>query len=77
VGAIYGLMLAVWGFSSLPGPLLMASLRQSTGSYSVVLYLLAGVMLVSALLPLVLRPPRPLAATEPTPDTPAPTPQTA
>ena len=67
VGAIYGLMLTAWGFGSVPGPLIMASVRQSTGTYTTALHLLLALMLVSALLPLVLRPPRALAVTEETP----------
>jgi OFA family oxalate/formate antiporter-like MFS transporter len=62
VGAIYGQMLAVWRFSSVPSPLLMASVRESTGSYNGALYLIGAVALASALLPLVLRPPQPLVA---------------
>ncbi len=73
VGAIYGLMLTAWGLGSVPGPLIMASVRQSTGTYTPALYMLAGLMLVSALLPLVLQPPRPLAAAEQATDATAPT----
>src|SRR5437763_13787122 len=68
VGAIYGLMLTAWGLGSVPGPLVTASIRQSSGTYTPALYMLAGLMLVSALLPLVLRPPRRRAAAEPTTD---------
>ena len=42
VGAIYGLMLTAWGFGSVPGPLILANIRQSTGSYTPALYMLAG-----------------------------------
>jgi OFA family oxalate/formate antiporter-like MFS transporter len=58
VGPIYGLLLTAWGFGSIPGPLITASIRESTGGYSNALYLLAALMAVSAVLPLIVRPPR-------------------
>jgi OFA family oxalate/formate antiporter-like MFS transporter len=58
VGAIYGLMLTAWGSASAFGPLLIAFLRQSTGSYARGLHVIAGVMAVSVLLPLIVSPPR-------------------
>ena len=58
VGSIYGLMLTAWGFGSAVGPLLIANVRQSTGRYSEALYIIAGIMLASAILPFMLRPPR-------------------
>ena len=57
VGSIYGLMLTAWGFGSALGPLLIANIRQSTGHYSQALYIIAGIMLVSAVIPLTLHPP--------------------
>ena len=57
VGPIYGLMLTAWGFASVFGPILIADLRQSTGVYSEALHIVAIVMLVSMLLPFVVRPP--------------------
>ena len=57
VGAIYGLMLTAWGFASAAGPLLIANIRQETGHYTQALYVIAGVMLASAVIPLVVRPP--------------------
>ncbi len=57
VGSIYGLMLTAWGFASAFGPLLIAHLRQSSGEYRGGLHIVAGVMLLSALLPLAVRPP--------------------
>lgn len=57
VGSIYGLMLTAWGFASAFGPLLIAHMRQSSGDYRGGLHVVAGVMLLSALLPLVVRPP--------------------
>jgi len=51
VGPIYGLMLTAWGLASVFGPLLMAEMRQTSGSYAGALHIIAGVMLVSTLLP--------------------------
>ncbi len=58
VGSIYGLMLTAWGFAGVCGPTLIAHVRQSTGFYTEALELIAGIMLVSAILPFVIRPPR-------------------
>ena len=59
VGPIYGLMLTAWGFASAFGPLLMAHLRQASGTYVGGLHVISVVMTVSVLLPLVVRPPDP------------------
>jgi OFA family oxalate/formate antiporter-like MFS transporter len=58
VGSIYGLMLTAWGFAGLIGPMLIAQVRQRTGCYTGALELIAGIMLVSAVLPFVIRPPK-------------------
>jgi OFA family oxalate/formate antiporter-like MFS transporter len=58
VGPIYGLMLTAWGFASAFGPLLIAYLRQADGTYRGALHIIAGVMLVSAVLPVLVSPPR-------------------
>ena len=58
VGPIYGLMLTAWGFSSAFGPLLMAQLRETEGSFGHGLRIIAGVMAVSVLVPLAVRPPK-------------------
>jgi len=50
-------MLTAWGLGSVPGPLIMANIRESTGAYTTALYMLSALMLVSAVVPLVLRPP--------------------
>src|ERR1700722_15814598 len=57
VGPIYGLMLTAWGFASAFGPLLIAYLRQANGTYRGALHIIAGVMLVSAALPVLVSPP--------------------
>lgn len=59
VGPIYGLMLTAWGTASAVGPLLIAYLRQTTGSYHRPLHVIAGVMAVSAVLPLLMFAPGP------------------
>ena len=58
VGPIYGLMLTAWGFASAFGPLLIAYMRQATGSYGEGLRVIAGVMAVSVVLPMIVSPPR-------------------
>jgi len=58
VGSIYGLMLTAWGFAGVVGPTLMAQVRQRTGYYTEALDMIAGIMLLSTILPFVIRPPR-------------------
>jgi OFA family oxalate/formate antiporter-like MFS transporter len=53
VGSIYGLMLTAWGFAGVFGPTLIASLRQSTGRYNEPLQVIAGLMLVSTIIPVI------------------------
>jgi len=62
VGPIYGLMLTAWGFASAFGPLLIANMRQVSGSYRGALHVIAGVMLLSATLPMLVSPPQGAAA---------------
>jgi MFS transporter, OFA family, oxalate/formate antiporter len=57
VGPIYGLMLTAWGFASVFGPLLMARMREASGAYEGALHYIAAMMAMSALLPILLRPP--------------------
>jgi MFS transporter, OFA family, oxalate/formate antiporter len=56
VGPIYGLILTAWGFASAFGPLLIAHLRQSSGSYTSGLHIIAVIMAVSVIVPLLLKP---------------------
>jgi OFA family oxalate/formate antiporter-like MFS transporter len=58
VGPIYGLMLTAWSFASAVGPLLIAHMRETAGSYRGALHIIAGVMAVSTLLPILVRPPQ-------------------
>jgi|SRR5712664_921909 len=57
VGPIYGLMLTAWGFASAFGPLLIAALRQSTGTYRSGLHVISVILAVSTLLPILISPP--------------------
>jgi OFA family oxalate/formate antiporter-like MFS transporter len=57
IGPIYGLMLTAWGFGSVLGPLLIAHIRQSTGHYGEALRIIAAIMLASAVIPFLVRPP--------------------
>jgi OFA family oxalate/formate antiporter-like MFS transporter len=58
VGPIYGLMLTAWGSASAFGPLLIAHMRQSSGSYTSGLHVIAGIMAVSTLLPILVSAPK-------------------
>ncbi len=55
-------MLTAWGFASAFGPLLIAHTRQLTGHYASGLHILAIVVLCSAVLPFIVRPPRAAAS---------------
>lgn len=57
VGPIYGLMLTAWGAASAFGPLMVAHLRQVSGTYRSGFHALSAIVLVSTLLPLIVRPP--------------------
>ena len=65
VGSIYGLMLTAWGFASAFGPLLIAHTRQLSGHYRSGLHILAVILLFSAILPFLVRPPRTVEAPVP------------
>lgn len=58
IGSIYGLMLTAWGFAAMFGPTVVARVRQATGHYNGALSMLALVMLLSTIVPLLLRPPK-------------------
>src|SRR4051812_7705786 len=53
VGPIYGLMLTAWGAASAFGPLLIAHMRETSGSYRGALHIIGIVMLFSTALPLI------------------------
>ena len=58
VGPIYGLMLTAWSFASVFGPLYIARMRETTENYAGALHVIAIVMLLSIVLPIIVRPPR-------------------
>jgi MFS transporter, OFA family, oxalate/formate antiporter len=58
VGPIYGLMLTAWSFASAFGPLLIARIRETSGSYAPALHMIAVILLLSIVLAIVVRPPR-------------------
>jgi OFA family oxalate/formate antiporter-like MFS transporter len=62
VAPIYGLMLTAWGSASAFGPLLIAHMRQSSGSYMGGLHVIADIMAVSTLLPILVSAPKPRTA---------------
>ncbi len=64
-GTIYGLMLTAWGFASAFGPPLIAHIHQVSGHYTAGLHILSIVLLVSAILPFIVRPPRTNAVAAP------------
>ena len=51
-------MMLPWAFASAFGPSVFAYLRQVTGAYTQGLYLIAGMMTVSLILPILVSPPR-------------------
>lgn len=58
IAPIYGMMVTAWGFAAAFGPTLVASIREATGHYEGAMRWLALAMLLSAVLPLLLRPPK-------------------
>jgi MFS transporter, OFA family, oxalate/formate antiporter len=58
VGKIYGLILTAWSFGGVLGPLLISAILDSTESYTLSFYILAGIMAASAVVAFIVRPPR-------------------
>jgi MFS-type transporter involved in bile tolerance (Atg22 family) len=77
VGSVYGLMLTAWSATGIVGPTLIARIRESTGAYRNALYVISVIMLVSAIIPFIVRPPlsQQEAAAEEAPPTPSPAPR--
>jgi OFA family oxalate/formate antiporter-like MFS transporter len=63
MGGIYGWILLAWGAGAIPSPLLIARVRQVTGSYGPAINVIAIVMLCALVLPFLARRPN-LAATK-------------
>lgn len=57
MGGIYGWILLAWGAAAIPSPILIAHVRQNTGTYAPAINVIAIVMLVSLVLPLLVRRP--------------------
>jgi MFS transporter, OFA family, oxalate/formate antiporter len=57
VGQVYGAMLTAWGIAGLVGPQLISYIKDSTGEYTNAFYIIAGIMLLSAIVPCIVRPP--------------------
>jgi OFA family oxalate/formate antiporter-like MFS transporter len=58
MGGIYGWILLAWGVGGVVSPLMIARLRQATGQYSTAISIIAGVMVASLILPLIVRRPK-------------------
>jgi MFS transporter, OFA family, oxalate/formate antiporter len=58
VGKIYGLMITAWGFAGVLGPQLISIMYDATQSYAGAFRIIAGIMLVSAIIPFIVRPPK-------------------
>ncbi len=57
MGGIYGWILLAWGAAAIPSPIMIARIHQSTGAFSTAVYIVAGVLAVSIILPLIARRP--------------------
>jgi OFA family oxalate/formate antiporter-like MFS transporter len=58
VGTIYGLMITAWGFGGVLGPLLISYMYDATNSYAGAFRIIAGIMLLSSIVPFIVRPPK-------------------
>ncbi|MEW6637097.1 MAG: OFA family MFS transporter [Actinomycetota bacterium] len=57
VGTIYGLMLTAWGFGGVLGPILISAILDATQSYTLAFYIIAFIMIGSAVFTFFVRPP--------------------
>jgi MFS transporter, OFA family, oxalate/formate antiporter len=69
MGGIYGWILLAWGVGGVVSPIMIARLRQLTGQYTTAIYIIAGVMVVSLILPLIARRPQGKEIGQPRPAT--------
>jgi OFA family oxalate/formate antiporter-like MFS transporter len=58
VGMIYGLMITAWGFAGVLGPQLISIMYDATQSYAGAFRIIAVIMLVSSIVPFIVRPPK-------------------
>jgi OFA family oxalate/formate antiporter-like MFS transporter len=61
-GAIYGAMIVAWSIGGVVGPLLLAALYESSGSYTLAFTVIAIIAVVSLVLPLITKMPSEPAA---------------
>lgn len=55
VGGIYGWILLGWGLAAIPSPLLIAHIRETTGTYEYAIFVIGFVMMISLVFPLLAR----------------------
>jgi OFA family oxalate/formate antiporter-like MFS transporter len=53
MGGIYGWILLAWGAGAIPSPILIARIRQETGTYAEAIHILGIVVLVAMILPII------------------------
>jgi OFA family oxalate/formate antiporter-like MFS transporter len=58
VGTIYGLMITAWGFGGVLGPQLISVIYDASNSYAGAFRIIAGIMLLSSIIPFIVRPPK-------------------
>jgi OFA family oxalate/formate antiporter-like MFS transporter len=58
VGTNYGLMLTAWGVGGVLGPLLISRVIDTLDSYTLAFYIIAAIMLGSAVVAFIVRPPK-------------------
>ncbi len=58
MGGIYGWILLAWALGAIPSPILIARVRQTTGTYATAIHVIAVVMVCSLVLPLIARRPK-------------------
>ena len=58
MGGIYGIILLAWGAAAIPSPIMIARLHQSTGAFDTSIYVIAGVLAASLVLPLIAKRPQ-------------------
>jgi MFS transporter, OFA family, oxalate/formate antiporter len=55
MGGIYGWILLAWGAGAIPSPILIAQVRQNTGTYAPALHIIAVAMLIALIFPILAR----------------------
>src|ERR671916_635159 len=58
VGKVYGLMLTAWSFGGVLGPILISRVIDTTNSYTLAFYIIAVIMIGSAAVAFIVRPPQ-------------------